>query len=96
MAGTPLLLVVRRRAPAAPDACTVAVVNCDACALAYHAAEAQPPKIKFQTVLELREVRLGNDGRSSSWADACVASVAAESSAPAVGTPPPLRAPHPR
>ena len=54
--GQPVVLLVIRGSAASADTCTVVVVGCDAEELKAHRCEAHPPKIRFETCLELREV----------------------------------------
>ena len=57
--GSATFVLVRRGSGADSDTCTVAVVGCEAELLNYgHRAEAAPPKIKYETCLELRGVKL--------------------------------------
>ena len=55
-AGSPLVLIVHRR-PTPHDAlCTLALGACTDSSLRYHECAAQPPKLKYRTTLELRDV----------------------------------------
>ena len=56
--GSATFLVVRRGVGAGSDVCTLAVVGCQAEDNVYgHRCEAVPPKIKYETCLELRGVK---------------------------------------
>ena len=66
--GSPSFLLVRRGAGAEADVCTVAVVGCEAEALTYgHRCAAAPPKILYETCLELRNVKLSKLLDESLW-----------------------------
>ena len=55
--GVPLIFVVRRGLDDERERCTLTVVSCKADKMAHHRAAAEPPKIKFETCLELRRVK---------------------------------------
>ena len=54
----PIVFIVRRNSPPEDNTCTFVAVSCKPSGLVHHAAHATPPKIKFETCLELRNVRL--------------------------------------
>lgn len=66
--GKPILMLVQRGSGADSELCTLAVVSCEAEALSYHRAQAAPPKIKFETCLELHEVQLDKLRDDALWA----------------------------
>jgi hypothetical protein len=58
--GAPIFLLVRRGAGGDSAQCTLAVVGCEAegDALGFHRSKAAPPKIRYETCLEIRGVPL--------------------------------------
>ena len=56
--GEPIILMVHRGSGNEADTCTLAVISCEAegNALKHHRSEASPPKIRFETCLELRSI----------------------------------------
>ena len=59
--GAPIMFIVSRGVgdAKAAERCTFVCVNCDkGHSIAHHRAEAQPPKIKYETGLELRNIRM--------------------------------------
>ena len=54
----PIFFAVRRGLSPHQHLCTLAVISCEPEQIGHHRASAEPPKLKVQTCLELREVRM--------------------------------------
>ena len=63
----PILFVVQRYSRPDHDRCTVALVSCDAASLGFHRCKPEPPKLKFETVLELMDVQLDRLKDEAFW-----------------------------
>lgn len=63
----PILFVVQRYSRPDHDRCTVALVSCDAGSLGFHRCKPEPPKLKFETALELLDVRLDRLKDEAFW-----------------------------
>ena len=74
--GAPLMLVVRRSCSPNQAECTFTVVSCDSDKLEHHRSSAQPPKIKFQTCLELRAVSFERLQDEAFWGVLCFTATA--------------------
>ena len=65
--GVPILFVVERYSRPDHDRCTVALVSCDAASLGFHRCKPEPPKLKFETALELLDVQLDRLKDEAFW-----------------------------
>ena len=72
----PVMFVVSRFATPHQDRASFAVVSCDPETLEHHRSRAEPPKIRFETSLELRDVRLDRIKDEAFWAVAWYAATA--------------------
>ena len=65
--GNPILFVIQRYATPREGRCTFTVVSCDPDEIPHHRASAEPPKIKMQTALEIRDVSIAKLQDEAFW-----------------------------
>ena len=67
--GEPLFVLVRRGTGGESAVCTLAIVSCqpEGATLSYHRCEAAPPKIRYETSLELRNVSIDKLKDEALW-----------------------------